>query len=62
MGAPVVLDGGIGKLSTSTARSISARGGALVNSVLFDDGRPPALVMEGFAAAARRAFSRIAAR
>ena len=62
MGAPVVLDGGIGKVSDLDRAIDLGAGGALVNSVLFDDGRPPALVMEGFAAAARRAFSRIAAR
>ncbi|HEY5857750.1 MAG TPA: hypothetical protein VIW24_27865 [Aldersonia sp.] len=62
LGAPVVLDGGIGKVSDLDRAVDLGAGGALVNSVLFDDGRPPAVVMEGFAGAARRAFSRIASR
>jgi len=56
-GLPVVLDGGIGAVEDLTmARKLGARG-ALVNSVLFDDGRPPVTVMHEYAAAAVEAFA-----
>ncbi|AXX32341.1 thiazole biosynthesis family protein [Actinosynnema pretiosum subsp. pretiosum] len=53
---PVVLDGGIG--STDHVRDAAAAGasGLLVNSVLFDDGRPPVEVMADFRASAEEHF------
>ena len=53
---PVVLDGGVGQ-TTDIERAIAlGADGVLINSVLFETGRPPVAVMAEFAAAARRSF------
>jgi thiazole synthase len=53
---PVVLDGGVGQ-TTDIDRAVAlGADGVLINSVLFETGRPPVAVMAEFAAAARRSF------
>ncbi|AGM04484.1 thiazole biosynthesis family protein [Amycolatopsis keratiniphila] len=59
---PVVLDGGVGKPADLALAAKLGADGALVNSVLFDDGRPPETVMADFVAQARDTFVLTAAR
>jgi thiazole synthase len=55
---PVILDGGIGHPDhLRWAVQLGAQA-ALINSVLFDSGRPPLEVMRDFRVAADRAFAR----
>ena len=50
LGVPVVLDGGVGSLDhAKNAISLGAQG-VLVNSMLFEQDRPPSEVLEDFAA------------
>lgn len=53
---PVVLDGGIGRPAHLERAFALGAQGALVNSVLFDDGREPVEVMSEFAETAIRVF------
>jgi thiazole synthase len=59
---PVVLDGGVGRPADLARAARLGAWGALINSVLFDDGRAPVAVMAEYAAAARQAFPRSAER
>ncbi|MCS7475522.1 thiazole biosynthesis family protein [Umezawaea endophytica] len=53
---PVVLDGGVGTVDHVRDAAAAGAAGILVNSVLFDDGRPPVTVMEDFREAAESHF------
>jgi thiazole synthase len=53
---PVVLDGGIGQTTDIERAAALGADGVLINSVLFETGRPPVAVMAEFAGAARQTF------
>ena len=53
---PVVLDGGVGTVDHVRDAAAAGAAGILVNSVLFDDGRPPVEVMTDFREAAESHF------
>ncbi|MGC4853333.1 hypothetical protein ACLQ24_08010 [Micromonospora sp. DT4] len=58
---PMVLDGGIGSLAHLDRAVDLGADGALVNSILFDDGRAPVVVMTEYADAAAKVFRRAGA-
>jgi thiazole synthase len=54
---PVVLDGGVGQPADLELAAKLGAEGALINSVLFDDGRAPEVVMAEYVARARDCFA-----